>query len=584
VPQAQVRHLHTYFLFPFSVDKEAVLQDHPEFWPGRRTWFDGIDAWMEESARRDKPPVAEKLGPWLRSAYTRFDTESEAYQTMVFFHPFVRRVFFDAWDPSAGQSRAESLLNCYSIPLSGRDVLLEATDLHGRRAEVRITDLRLFLFANAIGILSIGVEASNLTAADALWINEMMRKVYPSSGRQLREGRTPNLVRIFLRQDGVEEVVVEENFRGGGGGLRNFNPRLASHITGLLYFVDYAKHEYSAVLDERMLVYTYAAVESESKLLPVLISRFLYVDRYGEEFRYNPKFLRQYMKRHLYMRWAHQGTYYGCTTYSNITLTTGTFNCDDHSLQEGFLIERQFDSRYYLMCIIALFYRATLLDFAERAALVSRRLYLDEAEGRLSPEGIWLANRLRGDFLHFTNYWLFDELANKDEEMEHFLLQQRVYRLNTMRVALEEEIEKLNGSLHEYYQNQNSQAVNRLAVVSMVLGAGAVMTGYFGMNFEREFRAWIFDPGAQAGSFIHYSLIGIVTLFAIAALVFALYLIAANWSDYRQILIPGARRRGVLESLRRDGHKAAPENHAWIIRRRNTGRPQVRKKEKPQDP
>jgi hypothetical protein len=559
-----VRHLHTYFLFPFSVDKEAVLEDDPRFWPKHKTWFDGLDQWINHHTRTDRPALSEKIGPWQRASYTSFDLEADAYQTMVFFHPFVRRVFFDAHDPKTGSGREESLLNCYEINLRNKRVMLRATDARGRNAEVQITDLRLFLFANGIGILSIGVEAFDIPVQQALWINEMVRKVYPSSGRQIREGRVPDSLCILVRGDAGDDVVLEESFRIGG--LINFHPRLANTITGLLYFADYSKHEYSAVLDDRMLVYTYLALDStsaapdyiDSEEFQVLLSRALYVDRYGDDYRYQRAFTRRAMRRQMYRRWAHQGTYYGSTSYSNITVCSGVFDCDEHSLREGFLIHRMFDTRYYLMCIVSTFYRAALLDFSERAALVSKRLYLDQADAKLTPESIHIVNRLRADFLHFTNYWLFDELANKDEEMEHFLLQCRAYRLGTMKAQTEEEIEKLNAYLNEYYANQGAIAVNRLAVSTMVLGAGAVITGYFGMNFAREFGRYIFEPGGGTSSFLHYLLIILVTVFAIGSLAFSFALMAVNWRDYRSIIVRSKRLyEPELQSLRR-GSLAPP--------------------------
>lgn len=571
-----IRHLHTYFLFPFSVDKEAVLEDHRAFWPRRKTWFDGLDTWIDFQSRNDRTAVVAKLGRWQRAAYKRFDLESDAYQTMVFFHPFVRRVFFDAHDPAVGSEREESLLNCYSIRLDNKQVFFRASDCRGRSAEVQITDLRLFFFANGIGILCIGVEAFGIPASQALWINEMMRKVYPSSARQIREGRIPGRMEIVLRGAHGDDRILTEDFREGE--LVNFHPRLANTITGLLYFADYSKHEYAAVLDERMLVYTYAAIDSaglaegyqQSEDFKILLSRFLYVDRYGEDYRYERRFTLRAMARQLYRRWAHQGTYYGFTSYSNITITIGQFDCDEHNLREGFLIHRMFVTRYYLMCVIALFYRATLLDFSERAALVSKRLYLDQADSKLTPESIHIANRLRADFLHFTNYWLFDELANKDEEMEHFLLMCRQYRLGLMQKQTEEEIEKLNASLTDYYQIQSAQAVNRLAVSSMALGAGAVVTGYFGMNFGREFADYFFDPSGPAAYLTHYGVVGAVTLFAIAALIFAFVLIVANWRDYRTLLTSSRRlQEPELQSLRRASLPAPRMKRSdWILRRR----------------
>ena len=167
-----VLHLHTYFLFPFSIDKRAVECNHSGAWSGKTHWIDGLDDWIAEHHTAAESALVAKVGGWKRAAYTRFDMDSPAYQDMVFFHPFVRRVFFD----SAGtQESGESLLRCYHIPLEEKRLFLDASDNKGRSARVQITDLRLFLFANGIGVLTIGFEAYKLPVAQALWINETMR-------------------------------------------------------------------------------------------------------------------------------------------------------------------------------------------------------------------------------------------------------------------------------------------------------------------------------------------------------------------------------------------------------------------------
>jgi len=196
-----------------------------------------------------------------------------------------------------------------------------------------------------------------------------------------------------------------------------------------------------------------------------------------------------------------------------------------------------FNTRYYLMALVALFYRATLLDFAERTALVSKRLYLDQEDGKLTPENIRIANGLRAEFLHFSNYWYFDELANKDEEVEHFALQCEQYRIGPVKKEIEEEVEKLNASLQDYSAFRNTEAVNRLAMLSLIVGAGAVLTGFFGMNFGRDFARLFFEPD-QSSLAVHYAAVVLVALLAFSALGFGLYLVSTNWSDYRDILVP----------------------------------------------
>lgn len=543
----KILHLHTYFLFPFSIDRQTVMADHPEIWTRHARWMDGLDEWIAAHSAASSSPLVAALGPWRRSPYTRFDMESPAYQDMVFFHPIVRRVFFDT--SGAGTEAKEALLRCYRIPLDSESKLwFEAEDQKNRAAAVQVTDLRLFLFANGIGILSLGVEAFDLPAPQALWINENLRKVYPSSGRQIREARIPCRMAFRLERNGSRQTIVEERFDRCD--MIGFQPPLAATIRTLLYFADYEREEYEPVLDERMVIYTYLTVDphsvdddyAHSEAYQQLLSRFLYVDRWGDGYRYEPDFVREQMQRQVYRRWAHQGTYYGFTSYSNVTCAIGIHDCDDHVLREGFLIHRMFDTRYYLMALVALFYRATLLEFSERTALVSKQLYLDHEDGRFTRENIRLASDLRAEFLHFANYWHFDELANKDEELGHFQLMCREYRTEPMKREIEEEIEKLNASLHNYYQFRNTEAVNRLAMLSLMLGLGAVATGFFGMNFGHYFGRWFFEPD-PASLPVHYAALSLVVLVVIGALSFGFCVVWRNWSDYREILIENERPR-----------------------------------------
>ena len=538
-----IQHLHTYFLFAFSMDREAMVLDYPEFWAKYPNWFEALDAWITSTPAKGKSALADGLGPWRRSPYRQFDMDSAAYQDMVFFHPFVRRVFFDSAELGAGGGEHESLLHVYTIPIQdGEKVFYEAEDVKGRRASVEVTDLRLMMFANGVGILSIGVEAFHRTVEEVLWINEQMRKVYPSSGRQVREARFPNRLRFTLERDGAREVLAEERFEKGE--MIGFQPPLASTITSLLYFANYQHQEFEPVLDERTIVYTFLNIDPrtvpagflQSEEYQVLLSRILYVDLAGADYRYQPEFLKSQMDSQVYRRWAHQGTYYGFTSYSNVTTTVGSFDCDEHDLREGFLIHRMFRTKYYLMAVVTLFYRATLLGFSERTALVSKRLYRDQENGKFSGEILRLANDLRGDFLHFSNYWHFDELANKDEELEHFRLQCDQYRTEAMKQEIADEIDKLNASLHNYYQFRNTEAVNRLAMLSLIFGAGAVLTGFFGMNFGRAFGKLFFEPD-YATPWVHYVSVGIVTVIAFGAIAFGFYVVFSNWVDYRDTFI-----------------------------------------------
>ncbi|MEO5923973.1 MAG: CorA family divalent cation transporter [Bryobacteraceae bacterium] len=543
---ANAQHLHTYFLFPFSIDKEGVRETHGHIWKDDTRWIDGLDEWIASHPA----PYLDMV--WKRTPYTQFDLNSRAYQDMIFFHPIVRRVFFDT---TGQEGSREALLRCYTMqPPIGGKLFYEVEDNKGGKASVEITDLRLFLFANGIGILSLGVEAWNIPIKHALWINETMRKVYPSSARQIREGRSPSRSALVLDQKGTRTRLAEETAETGV--MKSFQPPLSRTIKSLIYFAEYGKQEFEPVLDERMIVYTYLEIDpgsvpagyKDSEEYQILLSRVLYVEHDGDEYRYEVNFLRERMDEHLYRRWAHQGTYYGFTSYSNVSVAIGQFDCGGHQLSEGFLIHRMFDTRYYLMALVSLFYRATLLDFGERTALVSRRLY--ESEAHLTPDSVLATNHLRTEFLHFSNYWHFDELANKEEELEHFELQSRFYRITAMKQEINDEVESLGAAIQEHYQFRNTEAINRVAMLSLILGIGAMITGFFGMNFGRGFAQTLFEP---TGDFplIHLSAVAFVILLALGVLLFSVYVVVVNWEDYRDILDPHGKKVRA-RSLRRD--------------------------------
>jgi hypothetical protein len=200
--------------------------------------LEGFDNWIGGQHVGGYGDVVERLGTWRRDPLTRFDFDSPAYQNMVFFHPFMRRAFFDV--QSVNSPRGEGLLHCYVLPIpDGAKLRFEACDVRGRSASVEVTDLRLFMFANGMGILSFGIEAFDLPIADILWINESMRKVYPSSKKQVQEGRTPCDLILVLEQGETRTMIVVEKNLSRHAEMKGVLPPLARTITTALYFLDY---------------------------------------------------------------------------------------------------------------------------------------------------------------------------------------------------------------------------------------------------------------------------------------------------------------------------------------------------------
>src|SRR5271157_4434321 len=403
------KRLDTYFLFPFALDKEAIQEDHPQAWPGKTRWIDGLDSWIAGHSGRDASQGVPGLGPWKRSSYAEFDLDSPGYSDLLFFHSIVRHVFFDT-NIGRHLDDQENQLRCYTIDIGAPARLwFEGSDALGRGARAEVTDLRLYLSAQGIGVLSVGVSAGAIDAGQALWINRRLRKLYPVDADSIRQGRTPNWLALRLERGSQVETVCEERFQHPE--MVGFYPPLPNTIKSLLYFADYSREEYEPVLDENMLVYSYGELDTSSvsnreigTALESTLEDFLYLGHKHAE-----------ATKHLF---SAATVLFGFTAHSCSILWLGSVTAEKQDVrdrayappaaaaQDNLEVCRTFHTRYYLMTVVALFYRAVLLDFHERSALVSRRLLQDQQSGRLTLPSITMVNELRTEFLKMG--YLFD--------------------------------------------------------------------------------------------------------------------------------------------------------------------------------
>jgi len=547
------KRLDTYFLFPFALDKEAIQEDHPQAWPGKTRWIDGLDSWIAGHSGRDASQGVPGLGPWKRSSYAEFDLDSPGYSDLLFFHSIVRHVFFDT-NIGRHPDDQENQLRCYTIDLSQPTRLwFEGSDALGGGARAEVTDLRLYLSAQGIGVLSIGVSADAIDAEQALWINRRLRKLYPVNADSVRHGLTPNWLALRLEQGSRVETICEERFEHPA--MVGFYPPLANTVKGLLYFADYSQEEYEPVLDENMLVYSYAELDTgmistagSSAAFEKTVDDFLFLGHKHAEATEHSS--------------GDSTTLFGFTTHSCSVLRlcsapTKQPEAGDRrravvavQMQNELEVDRAFHTRYYLMAVIALFYRAVLLDFSERGALVSRRLLQDQQSGRLTLPSITMVNELRTEFLNFSSYWHFDDVSSKQTDNDLFRRLCGEYKIADMKAVLADEFRHMAEFVYNFYQLRNTEAVNRLAVLSLVFGGGAVLTGFFGMNFGREFGHFFFE-GESGWGFGHYFMVVLVCCFVFGSLALGTYIVLRNWREYFTILNPPKKDRS-SSSLKRD--------------------------------
>lgn len=532
----QIKTLSTYFLFPFALDKLAIQADHPQAWAREKRWIDGVDAWIAGESGRCASQGIARLGPWRRASYNKFDCSSSAYSDLLGFHAIVRHVFFDTTIGRHPDSQ-ENQLRCYTIeiPKQAR-VFLEGQDSLGRGGRSEIIDLRLYVSTHGIGILSMGVMAGPISADEALWINRRLRKLYALDEKSLRDGGTPSRVALILESTGNSEVLCEERFARHE--MVGFYPPLSNVVKSLLYFADYQLEEYEPVLDENLVVYSYCELDADlsgsdhaKKELEFTIDALLHLnhkhDVPAEHIVYGAKIL------------------FGFTAHNWSIVKLGN-DSEPGGNEHQFAVQRSgesqrvddaFHRRYYLMMVVALLYRAVLLEFSERGALVSRLLLEDQQAGRLTLPTVTMVNDLRLTFLNFCSYWHYDDLSSNEDDNSFFRRLCGEYTVPEMKRVLADEFRHMGDFVYNFYQLRATDAVNRLAMLSLIFGGGAVLTGFFGMNFGREFGQVLFE-GEGGSAFIHYFLVAVVCLFVFGSLSLGTFVLLRNWREYLAILNP----------------------------------------------
>jgi len=161
-----------------------------------------------------------------------------------------------------------------------------------------------------------------------------------------------------------------------------------------------------------------------------------------------------------------------------------------------------------------------------------------------------MVNELRTEFLNFSSYWHFDDISCKQSDNDLFRQLCTEYKIAKMKEVLADEFRHMAEFVYNFYQLRNTEAVNRLAVLSLVFGGGAVLTGFFGMNFGREFGQFFFEGESGAGAG-HYVMVVLVCCFVFASLALGIYVVLRNWREYLTILNPPKKDRSA-SSLKRD--------------------------------
>jgi hypothetical protein len=445
------------------------------------------------------------LGQWQEQVFDlwqsdRDDDLKKQNQALIYFHKYLREIAFNIKGKKSG------FLSYYSLRDKGKEVFSKhdrekVIYVNGAVTGFYLFHAALYMFKDSkIGILSLGVKNDGCSLKEALEFSMCFRVLYLSDSAQISDWRERKDARIY-ESIKIENTPLRNKFTNKEHFVIDRETYLPHKIT---FIVDYLlpfhyRDEFIPLLDDRMVLHTliclnnglksdYGFENAHSEIgekqaareaYRQLFSRILFVDKWGEGYAYDHEFMSEFIKKHLYIRWQHYGTLHGFCHYADAVVQFGDYP----------LIINNFSTVYYMMSILALYYRCALIDFADRSSEVTKTLIADTRWRDKENQ----VKELRKDFLRFSNVWYFRELTNQDQGIEMFDMHRKAYELDELYGGVKEEIERLNEFVEMEESKKETKAVNWLSFLGIPLAILAVVTGFFGMNFEGIFHTCIQD-------------------------------------------------------------------------------------------
>jgi len=150
----------------------------------------------------------------------------------------------------------------------------------------------------------------------------------------------------------------------------------------------------------------------------------------------------------------------------------------------GFLYNH-FQSMYYQIAVLLLFYRGALLNFSDRSEKLSKRLHeISRTDTKGLRKTLEQVEALHKDFLLFRNRYWFREVTAQDQGIEMFDLWSRKLRNQELMKDVEEEIKELFSYVNSLHEKNISNTNTILTIIGSILIPIALLTGLLGMNLD----------------------------------------------------------------------------------------------------
>lgn len=439
--------------------------------------------------RLDKP-VKPHVEGWERTTVTahRILSEGEAfrrdYAVYRYFTPEARSLLFDSDQPDKVDRKYDYRLQLPPAPRYViRKTLREYGETGPRDTEVtytlQVTEVRLLLLSNGIGLLSVAAENREHPDLTAIkHINEYGRRIMPPY-------LSPEAPHALLA-DGIsllgvtaDMVALQQRLLAG---TQSPEDAILDPIRLLIERFVGKDNPITPVIDDRMFVCCLVRSDALSGQLAAgtLDDETLYsvgfVDAQDASCRHEG--MRQaLLERCVNRRWQGYGTVDVITHHSMVRLT------GEADYLEGAVIT-PFLTQYVQLAAGGLLQRAAIMTFSDRCAHLSRSISQRLSRGkRIGKEDKRLIEQLNADFVDAQSGIFLTQLTAQEQGVETFdILRQELYIPGTLE-NLKNRLQGLYDLTGIYTEQEENGLLNLIAWLGIPVAAAEIAFGVYAELF-----------------------------------------------------------------------------------------------------
>lgn len=480
---------------------------------------------MEDQTLNTCQKSVESHKRWKRSEF-KVDSP-ENYNQYVYFYPYARDILFDV---NPGEEDKVLLQYEYDLGEEARFEFVFKEKEWNNNGDVKVGEtpvslgimaITLNYYFTGIGILAFHLdndEEHHAKFESVLKINDFGRRIFPqylshpnkdqhdfSQTDAVKSSFLPSCVRIRNKDRVLTDT---ENFTYYDN-LQDYNqfrlPHFIQQLLGCRFKTradDLHRNDVkiAGFGDDRMFTLCWLADDSlsrklkkeeysakESMPIPTFYQyqvdsswySYVFVDGKVGDGIANKGLMQQQLDKHTYARWAEQGTFYGLTNYSFVTLVRGGVFGD--------LILSHVKTVYFRLISLCLLQRFSILRFS------SEMPQLSSFHKESISEHTSLVEALQEKYVMFINKIYFREVTPQLQGAE-------MYEQMVGILKIERDVKDLNREIDELFQSYTFKSnkivdskLRLLTIIATVFAIPSFLVGFLGMNVFTEHSFGIFS-------------------------------------------------------------------------------------------